>query len=169
MRIDCISADIRVVKADMVVVSLFEGAKRLAVEFTTMSKGFNMAGWRVGFCAGNAEMIRALSTIKGYYDYGMFRPIQIAAIVALRHTDAAVEALTHLLTTDVWTSMGFEAENKKRKKDFAGWQVNAAMMKAARKDALFMHCLPAHRGEEVTSTGGLTAGHQIAVAHNSNG
>ena len=68
------------------------GAKKLAVEFTTMSKGYNMAGWRVGFCAGNAEMIRALGTIKAYYDYGMFRPIQIAAIMALRHGDADVEA-----------------------------------------------------------------------------
>ena len=67
------------------------GAKGLAVEFTTMSKGYNMAGWRVGFCAGNAEMVRALGTIKAYYDYGMFRPIQIAAIMALRHTDANVE------------------------------------------------------------------------------
>jgi len=68
------------------------GAIDVGVEFTTMSKGYNMAGWRVGFCAGNAEMVRALATIKGYYDYGMFRPIQIAAIMALRHTDAAVEA-----------------------------------------------------------------------------
>ncbi|MGD0897473.1 MAG: aminotransferase class I/II-fold pyridoxal phosphate-dependent enzyme [Thermoguttaceae bacterium] len=68
------------------------GAMDVGVELTTMSKGYNMAGWRVGYCAGNAEMIRALSTIKGYYDYGMFRPIQIAAIMALRHTDAAVEA-----------------------------------------------------------------------------
>jgi ornithine carbamoyltransferase len=58
----------------------------------------------------------------------------------------------HLVTTDVWTSMGFEAENQKRKKAFADWQVNSAMMKAARKDALFMHCLPAHRGEEVTAS-----------------
>jgi ornithine carbamoyltransferase len=57
----------------------------------------------------------------------------------------------HLVTTDVWTSMGFESENRKRKKDFAGWQVSPAMMKAARKDALFMHCLPAHRGEEVAA------------------
>ncbi len=57
----------------------------------------------------------------------------------------------HLVTTDVWTSMGFEAENKARKKDFADWQVDAEMMKAARKDALFMHCLPAHRGEEVSA------------------
>ena len=68
------------------------GAIDVGVELTTMSKGYNMAGWRVGFCAGNAEMVRALATIKSYYDYGMFQPIQIAAIVALRHTDAAVEA-----------------------------------------------------------------------------
>jgi alanine-synthesizing transaminase len=67
------------------------GALDVGVEFTTMSKGYNMAGWRVGFAAGNDEMLRALSTIKGYYDYGMFQPIQIAAIVALRKTDAAVE------------------------------------------------------------------------------
>jgi alanine-synthesizing transaminase len=67
------------------------GAKDVGVEFTTMSKGYNMAGWRVGFCAGNAEMIRGLATIKGYYDYGMFQAIQIAAIVALRDTEATVE------------------------------------------------------------------------------
>ena len=54
-----------------------------------------------------------------------------------------------LVTTDVWTSMGFEAENEERKRDFADWQVDADMMRAANKDALFMHCLPAHRGEEV--------------------
>jgi alanine-synthesizing transaminase len=69
-----------------------KGAIEVGVELTTMSKGYNMAGWRVGFCAGNPEMIRALSTIKTYYDYGMFQPIQIAAIMALRHADAAVEA-----------------------------------------------------------------------------
>jgi len=57
----------------------------------------------------------------------------------------------HLVTTDVWTSMGFEAENAKRKRAFRRWQVDAQMMRAARKDALFMHCLPAHRGEEVAA------------------
>jgi len=57
----------------------------------------------------------------------------------------------HLVTTDVWTSMGFEAENEQRKRDFEDWQVDAEMMKAARRDALFMHCLPAHRGEEVAA------------------
>jgi ornithine carbamoyltransferase len=54
-----------------------------------------------------------------------------------------------LVTTDVWTSMGYEAENEARKKAFADWCVDADMMKAAKPDALFMHCLPAHRGEEV--------------------
>jgi ornithine carbamoyltransferase len=57
----------------------------------------------------------------------------------------------HLVTTDVWTSMGFEAENEARKRDFEDWQVDAEMMRTARKDALFMHCLPAHRGEEVAA------------------
>ena len=56
-----------------------------------------------------------------------------------------------LVTTDVWTSMGFEAENEERKRDFEDWCVDADMMSVARKDALFMHCLPAHRGEEVTT------------------
>ncbi|RPJ48947.1 MAG: ornithine carbamoyltransferase [Betaproteobacteria bacterium] len=56
-----------------------------------------------------------------------------------------------LVTTDVWTSMGFEAENEDRKRDFEDWCVDAEMMRAAGKDSLFMHCLPAHRGEEVTA------------------
>ena len=55
-----------------------------------------------------------------------------------------------LVTTDVWTSMGFEAENEARKRAFADWQVDTDMMRAAGAQALFMHCLPAHRGEEVT-------------------
>jgi ornithine carbamoyltransferase len=67
----------------------------------------------------------------------------------------------HLVSTDVWTSMGFEAENEERKRDFEDWQVDAEMMKAARKDALFMHCLPAHRGEEVAAE--VIDGRQSAV------
>ncbi|MHB1155284.1 MAG: aminotransferase class I/II-fold pyridoxal phosphate-dependent enzyme [Phycisphaerales bacterium] len=66
------------------------GAKEVGVEFTTMSKAYNMAGWRIGFCVGNSEMIKALATIKGYYDYGMFQAIQIAAIIAMREHDADV-------------------------------------------------------------------------------
>ncbi|MBU0601452.1 MAG: ornithine carbamoyltransferase [Gammaproteobacteria bacterium] len=63
--------------------------------------------------------------------------------------DAARDA--DLVTTDVWTSMGWEAENDARRAAFADWQVDADMMKVAKKDALFMHCLPAHRGEEVSA------------------
>ena len=57
-----------------------------------------------------------------------------------------------LVTTDVWTSMGFENEQHQRKRDFADWQVNQELMQQANKEALFMHCLPAHRGEEVTAS-----------------
>jgi ornithine carbamoyltransferase len=56
-----------------------------------------------------------------------------------------------LVTTDVWTSMGFEAENAERQRDFARWEVDQEMMGRAKSDALFMHCLPAHRGEEVAA------------------
>lgn len=70
------------------------GAKDVGVEFTTMSKGYNMAGWRIGFCAGNPEMVRALATIKGYYDYGIFQAIQIASIIAMRHAEESRLAQT---------------------------------------------------------------------------
>jgi ornithine carbamoyltransferase len=66
-----------------------------------------------------------------------------------------------LITTDVWTSMGQETENEERKRDFADWCVDEEMMRAAKKDALFMHCLPAHRGEEVTA--GVIDGPQSVV------
>ena len=63
--------------------------------------------------------------------------------------DAARDA--DLVTTDVWTSMGFEAENEARRRAFEDWQVDADMMRVAKKEAVFMHCLPAHRGEEVSA------------------
>jgi len=66
------------------------GAKDVGVETTTMSKGYSMAGWRLGFCAGNAEMVRAPGDDQGYYDYGIFQAVQVAAIVALRDGDEAV-------------------------------------------------------------------------------
>ena len=66
-----------------------------------------------------------------------------------------------LVTTDVWTSMGFEAENEARIRDFADWMVDEEMMRIANPQALFMHCLPAHRGEEVSA--GVIDGPQSVV------
>ena len=60
-------------------------------------------------------------------------------------------ANAHVITTDVWTSMGFEKEKNERKADFIGWQVNKKIMNLAKRNAIFMHCLPAHRREEVTA------------------
>jgi len=63
------------------------GAKEVGIEFISMSKSYNMAGWRCGFAVGNKDVIDALAKIKGYYDYGVFAPIQVASILALRESD----------------------------------------------------------------------------------
>lgn len=68
-----------------------KGAKEVGVEFNTMSKTFNMAGWRLGFCVGNRQIVEALAKVKGYYDYGIFQPVQIASIIALRHCQEYAE------------------------------------------------------------------------------
>jgi ornithine carbamoyltransferase len=91
-----------------------------------------------------------VSTPKGYE----INPELVAAdnkryTVFTNPSDACVGA--HLVTTDVWTSMGYEEENAARLKAFDGWIVDGAKMQRAQKDALFMHCLPAHRGEEVAA------------------
>jgi ornithine carbamoyltransferase len=83
------------------------------------------------------EVDQALAGIRSEQSYKVFKdPMQACAGA-------------DLVTTDVWTSMGYEAENEVRRKAFADWCVDAEMMRAAKADALFMHCLPAHRGEEV--------------------
>jgi alanine-synthesizing transaminase len=68
-----------------------DGAKEVAVELYTLSKSHSMAGWRVGFVVGNAEMVAALQQLKSYLDYGTFQPIQIASIIALNEHDAYVD------------------------------------------------------------------------------
>ena len=67
------------------------GAREVAVEFFTMSKSYNMAGWRIGFMVGNKELVHALARIKSYHDYGSFTPIQVASIVALEGPQDCVE------------------------------------------------------------------------------
>jgi ornithine carbamoyltransferase len=83
------------------------------------------------------EVDQAIAGIRSTESYKVFKD----PMDACRDAD--------LVTTDVWTSMGYEAENEARRKAFAEWCVDTDMMRAAKPDALFMHCLPAHRGEEV--------------------
>jgi ornithine carbamoyltransferase len=86
---------------------------------------------------GGYEVDQSIAGIRSAQSYAVFKdPMQACAGA-------------DLVTTDVWTSMGYEAENETRKKAFAQWCVDRDMMAAAKPDALFMHCLPAHRGEEV--------------------
>jgi alanine-synthesizing transaminase len=67
-----------------------DGARDVAVEFGSFSKSYNMAGWRLGYCVGNRDIVAGLRKIKGYYDYGIFSAIQIAGIMALRHCEEDV-------------------------------------------------------------------------------
>jgi alanine-synthesizing transaminase len=92
------------------------GAKDVGCEFTTMSKGYNMAGWRVGFAAGNRQMVGALKMIKGYYDYGLFQAVQIASIVALRHGEEG--RLAQVAMYQQRRDVMVEALNR------SGWQVD---------------------------------------------
>lgn len=66
------------------------GATEVGVEFGSFSKSYNMAGWRLGYCVGNKEMVGGLAKIKGYYDYGIFSAIQVAGIVAMRDCDDSI-------------------------------------------------------------------------------
>jgi alanine-synthesizing transaminase len=93
-----------------------EGAKDVAVEFFTLSKSYNMAGWRIGFMVGNPELVAALARIKSYHDYGTFTPLQVAAIAALEGDQSCVKEI---------------AETYKRRRDVlhkglneAGWPVD---------------------------------------------
>ncbi len=72
------------------------GAKDVGVEFFSMSKSYSMAGWRVGFCVGNPEIVGALTRIKSYLDYGVFQPIQIAATVALNGDQSCVQEIVNV-------------------------------------------------------------------------
>ena len=96
-----------------------KGAKDIGVEFFTLSKSYNMPGWRVGFCCGNKDLIGALSRVKSYYDYGLFTPIQVASIVALNEGDQEVNKIRDMykerrdVLCDGLNKIGWEAEKPK--------------------------------------------------------
>ncbi|MBN2569728.1 MAG: aminotransferase class I/II-fold pyridoxal phosphate-dependent enzyme [Deltaproteobacteria bacterium] len=79
------------------------GARDVGIEFGSFSKSYNMAGWRIGYCVGNSQLIGGLAKIKGYYDYGIFSPVQIAGIVALQDcdTDVKKQVETYQLRRDI--------------------------------------------------------------------
>jgi ornithine carbamoyltransferase len=110
-----------------------------------MANSWINAAWRLGF-----EL--ALACPEGYEpaDHLLERARETAKITLTRDPKEAI-AGAHVINTDVWASMGQEDEQKKRERDFAGYTVDKSMMKRAASDAIFMHCLPAHRGEEVTA------------------
>jgi alanine-synthesizing transaminase len=95
------------------------GAKDICVEFFSMSKSYSMAGWRLGFCVGNPELVNALTRIKSYLDYGVFQPIQIAAIIALNEDQSCVQEIVDVyrhrrdtLVTGL-NRVGWEVDNPK--------------------------------------------------------
>ena len=94
-----------------------DGAKDVAVEFFTLSKSYNMPGWRVGFCCGNKELLSALSRIKSYFDYGLFTHIQVAAIKALDEGDKYVDEIRDMYQSR--RDVLIEGLNK------AGWKVES--------------------------------------------
>ena len=96
-----------------------KGAKDIGVEFFTLSKSYNMPGWRVGFCCGNKDLIGALSRVKSYYDYGLFTPIQVASIVALNEGDQEVNKIRDMykerrdVLCDGLNKIGWDVEKPK--------------------------------------------------------
>jgi alanine-synthesizing transaminase len=96
-----------------------EGARDVGVEFFSMSKSYSMAGWRVGFCLGNPEMVAALTRLKSYLDYGIFQPIQIAAIIALREDQSCVREIVDVyrsrrdVLVDGLNSLGWPTDKPK--------------------------------------------------------
>ncbi|MDB4898297.1 MAG: Ornithine carbamoyltransferase [Gemmatimonadetes bacterium] len=111
-----------------------------------MANSWINAAWRLGF-----EL--SLACPEGYEpaDHLIARAREGGATVTLTRDPKEAARGAHVVNTDVWASMGQEDEQKKRERDFAGYTVNGAMMKLAAKEAIFLHCLPAHRGEEVTA------------------
>jgi ornithine carbamoyltransferase len=109
-----------------------------------MANSWINAAYRLGF-----EL--AIASPRGYEpaDHLLARAQTQAAVTLTRDPKEAITG-AHVVTTDVWASMGQEDEQKTRERDFAGYTVDASMMTRAARDAIFLHCLPAHRGEEVT-------------------
>jgi ornithine carbamoyltransferase len=139
-----ILADLLTVKQHL---GTYEGKKIAWIgDGNNMANSWINAAWRLGF-----EL--SLACPAGYDPDPtiLARARKEAKVTVVRDPQEAADG-AHVVNTDVWASMGQEEEQKIREKAFAGFQVNDALMKRAKKDAIFLHCLPAHRGEEVTES-----------------
>lgn len=124
----------------------YEGKKVAWIgDGNNMANSWINAAYRLGF-----EL--AIACPQGYEpaDHLLARAQKETQITITRDPKEAIQG-AHVVNTDVWASMGQEGEQKKRERDFAGYTVDQSMMKRAASDAIFLHCLPAHRGEEVTA------------------
>ena len=124
----------------------YEGKKVAWIgDGNNMANSWINAAYRLGF-----EL--AIACPEGYEpaDHLLARAQATAKVTVTRDPKEAIEG-AHVVNTDVWASMGQEGEQKKRERDFAGYTVNQSMMQRAASDAIFLHCLPAHRGEEVSA------------------
>jgi ornithine carbamoyltransferase len=137
----------------------------LADCFTLLEKRGRLDGLRVAFIgdANNVANSWIEATMKFDFEFILACPVgyepdpptleaarAAGAKVSVTHDAATAAQGADVLYTDVWTSMGQEHESEQRRRDFAAYQVNAALLRRARRDAVVMHCLPAHRGEEIT-------------------
>ena len=136
------------------------GAKDVAVECFTMSKSYNMAGWRVGFIVGNATLVKSLQKIKKWIDYGMFTPMQVAATVALNEDQSCVEDIRKIY------------ENRKNvlinKFAKAGWQINApkaTMFTWAKIPNEFLHLGSLEFSKQIMEQAGVAVSPGIAFGH----
>jgi ornithine carbamoyltransferase len=145
---------------------LYHPCQVLADCFTIVEKRGGLDGLRIAFIGDANNMANSwidasakfsfrfmLACPRGYEpDPGLFQRARDAgADVHVTHDIAEAAAEADVLYTDVWTSMGQEDEAEKRRRDFAAFQINANLVRRARPNAIVMHCLPAHRGEEITS------------------
>lgn len=140
---------------------LHHPCQALADMLTWLERRGRLDGGRAAWIGDGNNMCNSYIEAAGLFDFELrvacppaYRPAlkpAAGARVAIGDDPRAAVEDADLVVTDVWTSMGQEEENRQRRQDFADYQVDAALMQRAKPDALFMHCLPAHRGEEVTA------------------
>lgn len=137
--------------ADLLTILEFKKSFK-GLKFAWIGDGNNVCNSSILACAITGMEIE-VACPKGYEPNGaiLAKAREMGAKIKVIRSPAEAARNADVLYTDVWVSMGDEAQREKRRKDFAGYQINKALLEKAKKDAIVLHCLPAHRGEEITS------------------